>query len=66
MRFAELQDNDKEAKKFRSEELLEEWEDIEEMLHYKDFLYVLKIICSELISRHYNNFLTSHFDIQKI
>ena len=66
MRFLELQDNNKEVKKLRSEELSEGWEDIEEVFHYKYFLYVLKVICSKLISRHYENPLASHFGIKKM
>ena len=35
MRFSELQDNDKEAKKLRSEELPEGWKDIEQVHHHQ-------------------------------
>ncbi len=66
MRLLELQDDDKKAKKLRSEQiLLEGWEDIKQMLHYQDLLYILKVIHSELISRHHNNFFTGHFGIEK-
>ena len=34
MRLSKLQNNDKKAKKLRSEELLEGWEDIKEVLYY--------------------------------
>ncbi len=34
MRLPELQDNNKEAMKLRSEGLPEGWEDIEQVLHY--------------------------------
>ncbi len=34
MRFLELQDDDKEAKKLRSERLPEGWKDIEKVLYY--------------------------------
>lgn len=67
MRFLELHDNDKEVKKLRSEQqqLLESWEDIEQVLHYQDFLYISKVIHLGLISRHYDNALVSHFGIEK-
>ncbi len=35
MRLPELQDDDKEAMKLRSEGLPEGWEDIEQVLHYQ-------------------------------
>ena len=35
------------------------------MLHYKDLPYVLKVIRSELISRHHNNLLADQFGIKK-
>ena len=34
------------------------------MLYYQDLLYVLKVIRSELISRHYDNPLAGHFGIK--
>ena len=67
MRLPELQNNDKEAKELRSEQvLLEGWEDIEQVLHYQGLPYVSKVIRSELISRHYDNLLVGHFGIEKI
>ncbi len=60
-----LQDNDKEAKKLRLEGLSENWEDIEEMFYYQGLPYILKVICSKLISRYHNNLLAGHFGIEK-
>ena len=65
MRFPKLQNDDKEVKKLWSERLLEGWKDIEEMLYYQGLLYILKVICSELISKHHDNLFTSHFGIKK-
>lgn len=66
MRLSELQDNDKETKKLRSAELLPEgYKDIKEVLHYQGLSYVPKVICAQLISRHHDNFLVSHFKIKK-
>ncbi len=65
MRLPELQDNDKEVMKLRSKRLLKGWEDIKQVLHYQDFLYVPKIILSELINRHHNDPLAGHFGIKK-
>ncbi len=65
MRLPELQDDDKEAKKLRSEGLPEGWEEIEQVLHYHGLPYIPKVICSELISRHYNNPVAGHFGIEK-
>ena len=33
------------------------------MLYYEDFPFVPKVIQTELISHHYNNFLAGHFGI---
>ncbi len=66
IKLPELQDDNKEAKKLKSEQVLPEgWEDIEQVLHYQGLPYVPKVICSERISRHPNNPLTSHFGIEK-
>ncbi len=66
MRIPELQDDDKEARKLRSEQVLPEgWEDIKQVLHYQDLPYVPKVIRSELISRHHNDPLGGHFGIGK-
>ncbi len=65
MRLSELQDNDKEAMKLRSEGLPEGWEDIEQVLHYQGLPYVPKVIHSELISRHHDDPLVGDFGIEK-
>ncbi len=48
MKLPELQDDDKKAKKLRSEGLPKGWEDIEEVLYYQGLLYIPKVICAEL------------------
>ncbi len=65
MRLSELHDDDKEAMNLRSEGLPEGWEDIEQVLHYQGLPYVPKVIRSELISRHHDDPLASHFGIEK-
>ncbi len=65
MRLLKLQDDDKEVKKLRSEELLKGWKGIEGVLHYQNLLYILKVIRLELISRHHNNPFVGHFGIKK-
>ncbi len=55
MGLPELQNDDKEAIKLRSEGPPEGWEDIEQVLHYQGLPYVPKVICSELINRHHND-----------
>lgn len=65
MRLPELQEDNKVTKKLRSKKLLEGWENIEQVLHYPGLPYVSKVICSELIIRHHNNSLISHFDMEK-
>ncbi len=65
MRLPELQDDDKKARKLRSEKLSKGWEDNEQVLHYQGFLYVPKVIRSKLISRHHDNPFAGHFGIEK-
>ncbi len=65
MRLSELQDDNKEAMKLRSEELPEGWKNIEQVLHYQSLSYVPKVIHLELISRHYNDPLAGHFGLEK-
>ncbi len=65
MKFSDLQNDDKKAKKLRSEGLSEGWEDIKQVLHYQGFPYVSKVICSELISKHHNDLFIGYFGIKK-
>ena len=66
MKLPELQDDNKEAKKLRLEQILPEgWENIKQMLHYQGPLYILKVIRSKLISRYHNDSLAGHFGIKK-
>ncbi len=65
IKLLELQDDDKKIKKLSSKRLLEGLEDIEEVCYYQDFPYVSKVICSELISRYYDNLFVGHFGIKK-
>lgn len=67
MKISELQNDDKEAKKLRSEkqQLPAGSEDIKQVFYYQGLLYVLKVIYSKLISRHHDNPLISHFAIEK-
>lgn len=55
-----------EAKKLQAEELPESWKDVEEVLHFESLLYVSEIICFKLMSRHYDDFLTGHFKMDKM
>ncbi len=65
IKLLELQDDDKEAMKWRLEGLLKGWEDIKQVLYYQGLLYVPKVIRSELISRHHDDPHVGHFDIEK-
>ncbi len=49
----------------RSDGLSESWEDIKKVFHYQGLLYIIKVICSKLISRHYDNCLIGYFRIKK-
>ncbi len=67
MRLPKLQDDDKEAKKLRSEQILpESWEDIKQVLYYQSLSYVPKVIYLKLINRYHNDPLVGHFGIKKL
>ena len=66
LRLPVLKDENKEAKSIRAAGLPEDWEDVEGMLQYQRLPYVPEIIRSEVISRHHNDPLISHFGIDKI
>lgn len=65
MKLLELQNNDKKTKKLRSKRFSDGWEDSKKVFYYQSLPYILKIICSELRSRHHDDFLVSHFGIEK-
>ena len=65
MRLQELQDRNKHVCKLRAGQLAKDWQDINGVLHHQALFYVLEIIRAELISRHYDDLLASHFGIKK-
>ena len=64
LRLHELQAKDEKTRKTRAENL-EDWDNINSILHYQGLLYVPEIIQIELISRHRNDPLAGHFGIKK-
>ena len=67
LRLQKLQDEDDQARKVRIEQPGNaNWQDVEGVLHHQSLSYVPEIIRTELISRHHNNLLVSHFGIEKI
>ena len=65
LRLVELQAEDGQARKIRAEKLGGNWEDSDRILHHQGLLYVPEIIRTELISRHHDDPLVSHFGIKK-
>ena len=65
LRLAKLQDEDEEAKVLGAGGFPEGWEEVEGVLQYRGLPYVPEIICSEVISRHYDDLLIGHFGIDK-
>ena len=63
-RLQELQEEDVQAQKIRAEKR-EGWEDSEGVLHHQGLPYVPELIRTELISRHHDDPLVSHFGIKK-
>ena len=64
LRLAKLQESDKEARKVRAEGR-DGYKEIDEVLHHQGLPFVPEIIWTELISRHHDNLLAGHFDINK-
>ena len=66
LQFSELQENNEEARLFRGfAGFSKDWEDIEGVLQYQELPYIPAIICSKVISRHHDDPLARHFDIDK-
>ena len=42
------------------------WQDINSILYYQSFPYILEAIQIKLINKYYNNLLIGYFDIKKI
>ena len=64
LRLQELQEEDVEAQKIRTEKR-ESWEEIDGVLHHQGLPYVPELIRTELISRHHDDPLAGHFGIEK-
>lgn len=54
-----------EAQETNNQGLKDGWEEINWILYYQNLLYILEIICIELISCYYKNLLPNHFEIEK-
>lgn len=65
LKLPELQKSNLEAKKLRSKDLPEGWEDIESVLQHQGLLYAPEIIHLEVISCDYDNPLAGYFGIEK-
>ena len=66
LRLQELQDEDDQARKVRTEQPGNaDWQDINGVLHHQGLPYIPEIIRTELISRYHNNALVGHFGIEK-
>ena len=64
LRLQELQAKEEQARKTRAENS-EGWDNIDGVLHHQGLLYVPEIIRTEFISRHHDDPLAGHFDIEK-
>lgn len=62
LRLQELQEFNPEAQKIK---LKDGYKDVKGVLRHQALPFVPENICTELISRYYNNSLTSHFGIEK-
>ena len=64
LRLEEIQEEDSEAQKIRTEKY-ESWEEIDRVLYHQSLHYVPELIKTEQISRHYDDLLAGHFGIEK-
>lgn len=60
-----LQVDNQTVRKIRKQGLPKSWHNINELLYQEDLLYIWGVIKSEQISRHHNNSLAGHFEIDK-
>ena len=65
LKLQELQKANKEAQELRQQKT-NCYEKIDDIFHYQSLLFVFKVIWTKLISCYHNNFLVSHFGIEKI
>ena len=62
LKLQELQETDSEAPKLR---IKEGYQDSNGVLHHQGLLFVPKTMWIKLISRHHNDLLAGHFEINK-
>ena len=66
LQLQELQETDSKAQELRQQGLCDgPYQDIDGVLHYQGFFFVLKVIWIELISRHHDDLLAGYFGIKK-
>ena len=64
LRLQELQETDPKAQKLR-QYVREGYKEVDEVLHHQDLLFVPEAIRMELISRQYDDLLSTYFGIKK-
>ena len=64
LRLQALQETNSEARELRQQKA-DGYEKIDYILHHHGLPFVPKAICTELISRHHDDFLAGHFGIKK-
>lgn len=64
LKLQKLEKKDLKTQKIRVKEL-KNWEDLDEVLYYQDFSYILKIICFKIINQYYENFFIGYFGTEK-
>ena len=64
LRLQELQESNSKTQELRQYKA-NNYEKIDEILHYQGLSFVPKAIQMELINRHHNNLLAGHFGIEK-
>ena len=64
LRLAKLQKSDNKAWKIQAEGL-DEYKDVDRVMHHQGLAFISEIIRTKLISRHHNKLLAGHFSIDK-
>ena len=66
LRLVELQVEDDQAWKIRSEKLDRNWKVSNKILYHQGLPYIFEIIRTKLISKYHDNSLAGHFGIEKM
>ena len=65
LRLSKLQKSDDEGRKIRAEEMKDDYEEVDRVLHHQGLPFVPEAIRTELISQYHDDPLEGHFGVDK-